>query len=373
MDLASSRLTWNLLACLCLSVAPLTAQPTTVDNVVLITLDGARTQEIFGGLDIGVLRSTIDDVAVETTEVYQRYWASTPEARRKRLMPFFWGTLMADHGSIAGNRTHGSIVAITNTQRFSYPGYAEILTGKAHDDIITSNDNRRYPFPTVLDFLKNELGLDRNQVAAFAAWETFRWIVSNEAGGFTVNAGYQAATDPDPAIRTLADQQFETLTPWDNVRHDFYTFRMAMAHLAAHKPRGLYLALGETDDWAHDERYDRTLQALARSDDYLRELWEWLRAHEQYRDRTALIITVDHGRGNTVADWTDHGSETEGAQYIWMAFVSPTVSLRGEWRDHDPIQQDQVAATLARFLGLDFRSLTPTAGLPIKALFAPAR
>jgi len=55
---------------------------------------------------------------------------------------------------------------------------------------------------------------------------------------------------------------------------------------------------------------------------------------------TAIIMTTDHGRGNTTADWADHGGETEGAQYIWMAFVSPTVSLRGEWRDGSYVSDD---------------------------------
>ena len=72
--------------------------------------------------------------------------------------------------------------------------------------------------------------------------------------------------------------QFETPTPWDSVRHDVYTFRFAMDHLARHRPRVLYLALGETDDWAHDGRYDRVLETYARTDQYLRELWEWLQA-----------------------------------------------------------------------------------------------
>ena len=350
--------------------APLWAQPGQVDNVILVTLDGARTQEIFGGLDLDVLRASLGTDDVEDHTVYQRFWAPTAEARREKLMPFFWGTLMTDVGSIAGNRALGSAVELTNTHRFSYPGYSEILTGEAHDDVITSNANRRYPFPTILDFLREALGLDGHQVAAFAAWETFRWIVSNEAASFTVNAGYQESDDPDPAMQTLSRQQFETPTPWDTVRHDYYTLELAMRHLALHRPRVVYLALGETDDWAHDGRYDRTVEALARTDDYLRELWQWLQADDQYRDRTAIIVTTDHGRGNTTTDWTDHGTETQGAQYVWMAFISPTVSLRGEWRGHEPLYQNQVAVTLARFLDLDFTSVTPTAGAPIERLFA---
>src|SRR5712692_9443739 len=125
------------------------------ENVILITLDGVRTEEIFGGLDLDVLRSTTRrGTAVEQTRAYERYWAETPEARRERLMPFFWGTMATKHGSIAGNRARGSSVRVTNRHRFSYPGYAEILVGQAHDEAIDSNDKRRNPFPTVLEFLK---------------------------------------------------------------------------------------------------------------------------------------------------------------------------------------------------------------------------
>ena len=102
---------------------------------------------------------------------------------------------MTEHGSIAGNRARGSAVRVTNRHRFSYPGYAEILVGEAHDDVIDSNDKRRNPYPTVLEFLKGKLGLDKRQVAAFASWDTFDWIVgflavvlgsANVVGGFVV-------------------------------------------------------------------------------------------------------------------------------------------------------------------------------------------
>ena len=345
------------------------AQTTQIDNVILITLDGARTQEIFGGLDLDILQSTSGNNPVESTVSYRRYWAPTAKERRGKLMPFFWTTLMQHYGSIAGNRELGSCVKVSNTQLFSYPGYAEILTGESHDDLITSNDNRHYPFPTVLEFLKDSLALTNTQVATFASWETFNWIVSQREGSVTVNAGFEPYEHPEETLQALNRQQFETKTPWDTVRHDFYTFRFAMAHLATYHPKVLYLALGETDDWAHDRRYDRVLDTLHRTDSYLEELWNFLQADDQYRDATAIIITVDHGRGNTPEDWIGHGSDIPGAENIWMAFVSPTVDLRGEWRDHEPITQNQVAATLTRFLGLDFHTLTPTAGVPIARLF----
>ena len=83
---------------------------------------------------------------VEDTALYKKYWAATAAERREKLMPFFWGTLMKQYSSIAGNRSLGSSVMTTNKMWFSYPGYSEILTGQAHDDMINSNDAKRNPY-----------------------------------------------------------------------------------------------------------------------------------------------------------------------------------------------------------------------------------
>src|SRR5262245_13675968 len=64
------------------------------DRVILITLDGARHQEIFSGMNREILQSTLkENEKVEAQATYTRFWAEAPEERRKRLMPFFWGTL----------------------------------------------------------------------------------------------------------------------------------------------------------------------------------------------------------------------------------------------------------------------------------------
>jgi hypothetical protein len=100
------------------------------DNVILITLDGARTEEIFGGLQLDILRSTLrKGQTVEESPAYRQFWAETPKDRREKLMPFFWKTLMAERGSIAGNPSLGSAVRLNNHHRFA-PGYAEMLLGR---------------------------------------------------------------------------------------------------------------------------------------------------------------------------------------------------------------------------------------------------
>lgn len=340
-------------------------------NIILITLDGARTEEVFGGLDVGVLRSTLGDKQrVEDSPVYKRFWASDPVARREKLMPFFWGTLMRAHGSIAGNAALGSRVGLANRLWFSYPGYSEMLVGRARDDVIKSNDAVQNPSRTVLQFLRQQLAAPPEGVAVFASWSVFNAIAESHAGDITVNAGFEAYDHPDLAVQALSRLQFETPTPWDTVRHDVYTARLAMAHLARYKPRVLYLALGETDDWAHDGRYDRVLETFARTDEILKTLWMWLESQAEYRGRTSVLITTDHGRGRGAQDWRSHGVKYAGSEATWMAFVSPSAARRGEWRAHAPIEADQVAATLVQWMGIDWRAFDPQAAPPI-AIPAP--
>ena len=167
---------------------------------------------------------------------------------------------------------------------------------------------------------------------------------------------------------SLSQLQNEKLSPWGGVRFDYFTVKFAMAHLQKFQPRVLHIALGETDDWAHDGAYAHVLDSFARNDRQLKELWDYLQSTPQYKGKTSLLITIDHGRGNTIKDWTDHGEKVPEAQYIWMAFASPDSSLRGEWKNAETIYQNQVAATLCRWLNLDYSENNPNAGKPISAV-----
>jgi hypothetical protein len=359
---------WSLIASVALGAARLPAQShqTSNDRLVLITLDGARTEEIFGGLDLAVLTSTLKkDQRAEDQAVYRRFWADSADGRRRKLMPFFW-SLVSEHGSIAGNRVVGSAVTLQNRHWFSYPGYAEILLGEAHDLEIASNDPVRNPFPTVLEGLRESLHLGPDHVATFASWGVFNAIAEHVEGAITVNAGAEPYDDGGTDARLMNTLQIEATTPWEGTRFDAFTFHLAMKYLNEKRPRVLYLAFDETDDWAHDGRYDRVLDAYNRIDGYLRLLWAWLQSQPDYRGRTHLLITTDHGRGHSTADWRNHGADVAGAEDVWIAFVSPRMPRRGEWRDAPTLHSSQIAATVAGWLGVDWTATHPAAGKAIQ-------
>ena len=202
-------------------------------NIILVTADGLRWQEVFHGIDplLASEKATHMDKADARRTKYSR---ETERASREALMPFFWKQL-APQGAVIGN------VKVTNAYRVSYPGYSEILTGRAEDALIRNNDPIRNPNETVLEFLQRKLGLKKEQVALFASWDVFRQIGEHTEGSITINAGYQAFDQPNtpPRIADLSRLQFHMLSPWDEARHDYITYQMGLEYLQAVKPRVL--------------------------------------------------------------------------------------------------------------------------------------
>ena len=138
-------------------------------NVLLITLDGLRWQEVFSGADETLMTKDAggvkDEVALRT-----RFQRPTTREQRETLMPFFWNVI-ASQGVIFGDPDQESKAVVTNGLNFSYPGYSEILCGFA-DSKIDSNAKKNNDNATVLEWLNGKPEL-HNKVAAFCSWDVF--------------------------------------------------------------------------------------------------------------------------------------------------------------------------------------------------------
>jgi hypothetical protein len=73
-----------------------------------------------------------------------------------------------------------------------------------------------------------------------------------------------------------------------------------------------------------------------------------------YAGHTTLIVAVDHGRGRTRKDWTDHGAKVKGADEIWLAILGSHTPPLGSRTGHDAVTLSQVAATVAAAVGEDY-------------------
>ncbi|TGE81392.1 phosphoglyceromutase [Pseudoalteromonas sp. KS88] len=340
-------------------------------NVVLVTLDGVRWQEVFSGADEVLINNA--DFVKNQAQLNSEFWHKDPKQRQKLLMPFITQT-MASKGAIIGDRNNDSKMSVSNPWYFSYPGYNEILTGTV-DENINSNDKNYNPNKTILELL-HEQPAYKNKTALFGGWDVFPYIVNDKRSGVYVNAGFMPidAEFSDDA-QLLNAMQNEIPSPWHNVRLDSFTYRFAKAFLLAKKPKLLVISLGETDDFAHDGDYDHYLTSAKQSDAFIRDLWQTLQATEGYKNNTTLIVTTDHGRGSHANDWQHHSSKRAlaqseqgrkafpdgivGSEHIWLAAMGPSIKQTGLMKAEQEFKQAQVAATVLKALGQNPQQLNP--------------
>ncbi|MFZ5442220.1 MAG: AP protein [Myxococcota bacterium] len=330
-------------------------------NVVIVTLDGLRPAEVFHGGDRALMRG------VENEEgLVAKYWRDEPDARRRALLPFLWGTVGRD-GQLFGNAARGSPMQVANTRRCSYPGYGELFAGYA-DPRITGNGFGPNPNVTVLEWLNRQPGLE-GRVQVFATWDTFFRIFAVERSGLDVRAGWEPpfAREPERTpTRDALDALFRTTTPlFGGNALDAITFAALKESLRTTHPRVLFLGLGETDEWMHAGRYDLALEAAHRADALIAELWATLQSMDEYRGTTTLLVTTDHGRGVGPDDWRHHGADVPGSEQVWLAALGPGVPALGERTETGALTLAQVAATLARLVGHDWNAATPRAAPPV--------
>lgn len=320
-------------------------------KVILITLDGLRWQELFTGAD-SLLVSNKDYVS-DTTDLKEKFWRNNAEERRKALMPFFWGEV-PKLGQLHGNRNLGSKVDLTNTMWFSYPGYNEILTGKADDEQITSNDKINNPNKTILERVNQQSGF-KGKVAAFGSWDVFPYIVNEERSGVPVNAGFENAVGDNLSEREefLNELQSQIPSPWSTVRLDAFTHHYAVEYMKKSHPELVYIAFGETDDFAHDGDYAAYLNAAHNTDILIKSLWTFMQNDPFYKDQTTFIITTDHGRGTEPLDtWRGHGSNVAGADQVWLVIFGAGISVAGEIQKEEQLYSNQLAPTVLEILSL---------------------
>lgn len=347
-----------------LAQAPVQKHPKRVENVILVMTDGLRWQELFRGADASLLTKENYWNGRDPALLRRQFLADTAEERRTRLMPFFWSHFTKE-GTIFGDQDTGSTASVTNGFNFSYPGYSETLTGHG-DPRIDSNDNKPNPNRTVLEWLNTRPGL-RGSVAAFGAWEVISGIVNAQRCGFTVNTSYAPLelSPSTPALDAINLQKQYAPRVWDDESFDAPTFYTALEYLRAKQPHVMFLSLGETDDWAHGKNYGEYLLSANRVDCYLQTLWQTLQSMPQYRDKTAILFTTDHGRGAIGDTWTSHGQKLPESKNIFVAVSAPGLPVRGVLAHVPEITQSQIAATVASLLGEDWNAEESRAGRPL--------
>ncbi|RYZ92608.1 MAG: phosphoglyceromutase [Sphingobacteriaceae bacterium] len=325
-------------------------------NVIVITLDGYRWQELFRGPDSVKLfkRSFFGQDSVSKIK---KHWAPNIAERRERLMPFFWNTI-AKQGQLYGNRDLDNLVNVTNPHKVSHAGYSEMFIGWADPKITNGSPNN--PHQNIFEFFNKQPGY-KDKVAVMTSWDEYYRILNSERNKFPIISGWVdvKGNNLNETQKLLNQQQHYMPKIFGNTeRLDAATYPMAKEYIKQNHPKVFYLAFIDTDAFAHRGQYDFYLDAARNIDDMIADLWAQIQGDPFYKDKTTLFITTDHGRGEN-ADWTDHGSRTPNSDQIWFAVMGPDTKALGELKTPGQIYQKQFAKTISAILGFDFTSPNP--------------
>ena len=277
--------------------------------VVLVTIDGARAVDVFD----------------------------------RALMPTL--SRLADRGVALGG---ADAPMVASGPRFvSLPGYREILTGRRGDRCV-DNDCPLIDEPTLLDELRAGDTPDATDVAVVASWETIARAASPAPslvalsagrhggparGALAVSAAARAALDAGAGARAWPGH--------GDYRPDALTAALALDVVAAVRPRVLWLALGDADEWAHRNDLAGYRRALVAADATLARL-----VARFGLDDAIFIVTADHGRA---ANFRDHGEAPESSA-TWLVAAGAHVPRRGAAHTHQPHRLADIAPTLRALL-----------------------
>jgi hypothetical protein len=278
------------------------AQPNTNDaNVILLTLDGVRWEEVFKGVDPG---QSMDS-----------------EGTHSRIFDYLTGTL-TQQGPLIGNKEKGERVTVSNPAQNSLPAYQSIMAGATQP--CTSNACGRIHVETFPERILQDLQLKKEEVATFASWEKIANAVEHVEGTTLVNAGIQPLANPSSDAETdkVNREQAAEKPSWSSARLDKFTFAHALHYLKARKPRFLFISLNDSDEWGHKGDYTKYVQTLRQHDEWIKELVATIDGLGEYGKHTSLIITTDHGRG-VGNDWNEHGSGYANSGSIWLYGRTP--------------------------------------------------
>lgn len=156
--------------------------------------------------------------------------------------------------------------------------------------------------------------------------------------------------------------------PGTGYRADSLTLVEVKRVLTTDKPNLMLINFMEPDGYAHAANWNHYIRGIVRDDKYVKELYDFLRKDKNYKKKTTLLITTDHGRHLQGIDggWIDHGDNCAGCQKIFLLALGPDFKVGTVATKYTLVD---ISATVAKMMGLKFEQ---SQGQVMKELF-PAK
>jgi hypothetical protein len=336
--------------------AHLVEHQSTSVQVVVITLDGARFQEIFWGVDAAQARESGTPMRVRENA--------------RELLPNLHRLMTEDGAALGVGR--GPHIAASGPDFVSLPGYAEIFTGRRATGCL-DNGCAGASFESIADQVAAQSSYSKS--AIITSWPAIARVGSRSkrvAISTGRHAGLTRSSFERPGAVGDALQAAENEKPWPgdgDFRRDRFTAALALAYLRAERPDFLFVGLGETDEFAHQGNYAGYLDALREADRFLGEVSAELEARAKAGVRTALFVTADHGRADS---FKEHGKRYPESARVWLVASGTDITARGFVTSPQQRHLADIAPTLRSAFGLPTDD-SRDAGSPLTELLLQSR
>lgn len=149
-------------------------------------------------------------------------------------------------------------------------------------------------------------------------------------------------------------------------RDDQVTVNNAKDILDKYTPNLMLINLKDVDSYGHAGDSTMYIKSIKITDQYIDEIWGYIQNHPNYKNKTALIVTNDHGRhlNGVSTGFKDHGDNCEGCRNIEFFALGP--EFKKNYTLDAKYEQIDIPATIAKIL--NFPTIK-TEGRVIKEIF----
>lgn len=134
-------------------------------------------------------------------------------------------------------------------------------------------------------------------------------------------------------------------------REDAITVNKVKEILTSYTPNLMLINLKQPDAAGHSGDSLAYVQGIKDSDEMVQEIWDFIQSNAHYKNKTALIITNDHGRHNPghLDGFISHGDDCAGCRHIEFLALGP--GFKQNYISTTAYSQIDIAPTIAYLLG----------------------
>ncbi len=275
--------------------APIPTKKYKTEKVIVIVMDGARYSETWG------------DVA-------------------KTYIPNL-GTTIANSGCVNSN-------FYNNGPTYTSPGHLAMISGQYYN--LNNAGNELPPFPTIFQYFNEAYPLKSS------------WIISSKdklevltnTSDSTYNNLYLANTD-------CGNNGLGT-----GYRKDSITLYKALTIFQNSAPELTLINFREPDFTGHGNDWPGYLNEINKVDSLINEVFVFVNSNPNYKDKTTLFITNDHGRhDDRNGGFNNHGDSCIGCKQLMFFAIGP--DFRKNTLLSSPNELIDIAPTVAELLEFD--------------------